>query len=88
MTLIKASIGSLLYRIGRPSMPEKFVFSADAKHNSIVLTEFETRAFGSSTDTSYATAVIEPILPLDSISRISFRINNSRSLFIGVCYMG
>lgn len=64
------------------ALPCKFTFSATAKRESTTLSENNTRATGG----SYSTVIIEPRLPTNSVSKISFRIHKCGWLLLGVCY--
>lgn len=63
----------------------KFSFSPTHKHESINLSEDNSRAKRTTTP-SWAAAIVEPRLGLNAISKISFRMNNIKNARIGICY--
>lgn len=58
-------------------------FSNTFKRGEIELLENCRRVVA---NTSYCVAVVEPTLSLKEVSRVSFKINKSSNLYIGVCY--
>lgn len=63
----------------------RFTFSPTLKYNTIVLSESNARATNS-TSVSYAVALLEPSLPMSTVSKISLKINKLQWSAIGVCY--
>lgn len=62
--------------------PRNYAFSATAKKETTTLSENNTRATGGSN----SIVIIEPRLPTNSVSVISFRVHKCGWLLLGVCY--
>lgn len=68
---------------GPIAISPKFSFSPTFKQGSTVLSENNTRVTGKGIHTS---AIVEPRLPMNSKSKISFKVNKNGWLYVGVCY--
>lgn len=66
-----------------PHIAPTISFSNTFKRGEIELLENCRRVVA---NTSYCVAVVEPTLSLKEVSRVSFKINKSSNLYIGVCY--
>lgn len=68
-----------------PTFQPKFAFSSILKHETVQLSEENTRATRTSSEW-WGVAVVEPNLPTSTPSKIKFRVNCPSYTLIGICF--